>query len=65
LNKYDCVETVTPSNPIDLSEKIVQLLKNPNKLQNMGKMGREAVVKNFDWKILGKRLAGIYGDILA
>jgi glycosyltransferase involved in cell wall biosynthesis len=64
LKRYNCVETVAPSDPVDLSNKIVCLLKDPSKLQDMGKRGRDAVVANFDWKILGKKLADIYDDVL-
>jgi glycosyltransferase involved in cell wall biosynthesis len=64
LRKYNCIETVPPGNATDLSNKIIELLRKPFALKDMGNNGRKIVVEHFDWKIIGKRLGKIYMDIL-
>jgi glycosyltransferase involved in cell wall biosynthesis len=63
LKKYNCVETVPPNNSVLLASKIEQLLNDTERLWAMGKAGREAVVQNFDWSVLGNKLKKIYFDI--
>ncbi|MEX2512906.1 MAG: glycosyltransferase family 4 protein [Cyclobacteriaceae bacterium] len=45
-------------------EKIQMLLDNPELRRKMGKAGREFVQKNFDSKVIGDRLIGVYQNIL-
>jgi glycosyltransferase involved in cell wall biosynthesis len=46
---------VKQKNSKELSEKILYLLKNKDKLDEIKSRAREHVIENFDWKIVGKK----------
>ncbi len=45
-------------------EKISWLIENPNKRIEMGRKGREYVVENFDYRVLGAKLLNIYNSLV-
>ena len=49
--------------PQDFADKVVSLLNNPSKRQEMGEAGRELVCRLYDWNIIGERLNAIYREI--
>ena len=49
-------ELVKSGDPDDLAEKIIGLLKSPDRLQSMGREGRELVIRKFTWKAVVTKL---------
>lgn len=56
--------TFEPGNEQDLRNKVVQLLKNPDKIVGMGKNARKFVEEKLNEKIHYKKLMRIYNSIL-
>ncbi len=49
---------------VDLAKK-VQLLLEDNKLRNkLGKNARDTVIKDYDWKVLAKKVYKVYSNLL-
>ncbi len=55
---------VDPHNERELSERIIELLDNPEKAEAMGRRGRRYVEKNLTWEKLAQKLRKIYESIL-
>ena len=55
---------VPPDNPVELSKTIRYLIKNPNKMVKMGKLGRENIIERFDIGKISKNLIGVYESII-
>lgn len=49
-------ELVKNGDPDDLAEKIVELLKNPDRLQLMGRAARDLVMRKFTWNAVVTKL---------
>lgn len=47
-----------------LANKLLMLARNPDIAVEMGKKGREKVLKNNDWGVIGKRLENLYKEII-
>jgi glycosyltransferase involved in cell wall biosynthesis len=56
---------VTTLSPMDIAAAIGRLLRNPIRANAMGSRGRTAVADELSSSIHGKRLAGLYHDIIA
>ncbi len=54
----------TPNNAKTLADKLAETLADRDKLMEMSKNGREAIVKNFNTKASAKKLVEIYQEIL-
>ena len=39
-----------PNDPVDLAEKILELINNPSRRERMGKFGRDRVVNELAWR---------------
>ncbi len=48
----------------DLSEKILEVLNDENKRNNLGKSARQFVEDNYDWKIIIKKYFSIYQELI-
>ena len=55
---------VDPSNEKELADKIIEVLDDPQKAENMGAKGRQYVEKNLTWGKLASKLKKIYEDLL-
>ncbi|MGB2697682.1 MAG: glycosyltransferase [Candidatus Zixiibacteriota bacterium] len=55
---------VPPRNPSAIAESIIHLIENPDLSLELGKSGREFVMKNYDWKENAKRMENLYEDLL-
>ncbi len=49
-----------PTDPSDLAEKINTLIDDPSLREKMGKRGRQRVLENFTWDVVGKQFREIY-----
>jgi len=54
---------VEVNNPIDLAEKILFLIKNPDIARKLGDNGRKLVEEKYDWDIIANKFAKIYGRL--
>ncbi len=48
----------------ELANKLLVLAKNPDIAVEMGKRGREKVLKNNDWAVIGRKLEELYREII-
>ena len=55
---------VDPVDSAAIAEAICSLLSDPEKARRMGLRGRERVLREFDWNVIGTRLRGILEQIL-
>jgi glycosyltransferase involved in cell wall biosynthesis len=53
-----------PTDPRDLAEKINTLIDDPTLRRDMGKRGRQRVLANFTWEVVGKQFRDIYLRLL-
>ena len=56
IEKEDIVLFCRPENPIDIAEKIVYLLKNDEKAQEIGRRGRQYVLEHKTWRKIAKQI---------
>ena len=47
---------VNPTDEKDIANKIIYLLKNPDKALDMGKYGRQRAIKEFSWDYIARRI---------
>jgi glycosyltransferase involved in cell wall biosynthesis len=60
----NCGLIVDPKDPKEISSAIEKLLSNDNLAEEMGKNGKKAVFKKYNWGIEEKKLLDIYREIL-
>lgn len=60
VNENQCGVCVDPYNEEEIAIKTLELLKDDDKAEKMGKNGREAVIKYFNWENEEKKLIEIY-----
>ncbi len=63
IEKNKCGICVNPQEPSEISDAINYLLNNDNLAEKMGKNGRIAVEKRFNWQIEKKKLLGAYHEL--
>ncbi len=65
---YDIGEVVVSGDPMEWVPVILSLLNDPERMQSYGENGRQAVVEQFNWKIISrkisKQLSGVQNDSL-
>jgi len=62
IDKHTCGILVDPLNPREISEAINWIISHPEKAAQMGKNGREAVEKRFNWENERRKLLNLYED---
>jgi glycosyltransferase involved in cell wall biosynthesis len=55
---------IIADNPDEFARRSVDLLKNPEETERIGKKARELVIEKYDWKIIGKRYSAIYEELV-
>ncbi len=55
---------VRPRDPLQLASAILEVLDDPKTARVMGKHGRRRVERNYDWKIVSRKIVGVYQDAL-
>ncbi len=51
--------------PVDISEKVITLLKNKRLRQKLGKKGQMKVVQNFTWDIIAEKTHVLYQNLIS
>jgi len=54
---------VTQNNTDELSQRVMHLLNDPGKRKNLGRSGREFVLKRYDWSIISKKYSELLQSI--
>ncbi len=58
-----CGICVAPEKPEQLADAIEYLMANPEKAQEMGRRGREAVIAHYSWKTEEAKLLAVYKEL--
>ncbi len=58
-HKTGC-DIIIADSPSDFANHIIQIWKNPDIANNIGRNARRLVLEKYDWKLLGKRLHNFY-----
>jgi glycosyltransferase involved in cell wall biosynthesis len=59
-----CALFVNPYTPNDIADKIRYLLDNPEETKKLGAIGKELVIREYNWRTEGKKLTCLYTKIL-
>jgi glycosyltransferase involved in cell wall biosynthesis len=59
-----CGLLVDPLKPSEIAKAIEYLLTHPAEAEQMGRRGREAVEKSFNWECEERKLLQFYGGLL-
>jgi glycosyltransferase involved in cell wall biosynthesis len=60
-----CGLLVNPLKPEEIADAVIYLFKSPEEAEAMGKRGRKAVEKSYNWSMEEKKLLGLYEDFLS
>lgn len=55
---------IIADNPDEFARRSVELLKNPEKAERIGKKARELIIEKYDWEKIGKRYNKIYEELV-
>lgn len=64
IEKEGCGLTVDPTNPVEIASRIMYLVENPKLRQEMGRRGKEAVNRRYNWEAEFKKMLALYDRIL-
>ena len=64
IDTADCGICVDPLNPADIANAIDFLISNPIEAQRMGKNGRNAVIREYNWSVEEAKLIALYEGLL-
>lgn len=64
IHKYNCGIMVDPHNPEEIAKACCYLLDNQDTAAEMGKNGREAVIKYFNWEQEEQKLVAFYSNMV-
>ncbi|MFD1707478.1 glycosyltransferase family 4 protein [Siminovitchia sediminis] len=64
IEKYECGICVDPLNPKELGNAIQWIKDNPQMAEEMGKNGRRAIERKYNWEIESQELVKIYKKLL-
>lgn len=60
IEKHDCALFVDPSSPDEIAKAISWILTHPERAEEMGRNGRRAVEKEFNWQTEAEQLIAFY-----
>ncbi|WP_343522468.1 glycosyltransferase family 4 protein [Pedobacter sp.] len=63
VSKYNAGFCISPGNHVELVEKIVYLLNNPELKVSLGEHGRKYAEENFDLEIIGRKFINVFEAI--
>jgi glycosyltransferase involved in cell wall biosynthesis len=64
LDGVDCALFVDPTDPRDIARAIDWVVEHPEEAEDMGRRGRKAIEERFNWEAEGKKLVGLYEELL-
>jgi len=64
IDKYQCGICVNPDSDEEIAAAITKLINSPELVSSMGKNGKEAVKKEFNWETQEKTLFEMYDKVL-
>lgn len=64
VERYDCGFCVSPYDSAEVCDKLMYLIKNPEKAKAMGERGRQAVEQYYNWTSEATKLLTFYEHIL-
>jgi hypothetical protein len=64
VEEASCGLLVEPGDIEQMAKAMAHILNHPTEAQEMGRRGREAVVERYSWEREGKKLIGLYQDLL-
>ena len=59
-----CGRIVEPGKPNQLSKAILDLLKDPERMKELGEKGRERVEKIYSWDVVGEKILRVYKELV-
>ena len=63
-DELGCGLAVDPLDPGSIAAAIEHLLRNPDEAEEMGRRGRAAVERRFNWKAEVDRLLALYRELM-
>nr|PIF03361.1 MAG: hypothetical protein CSA86_05815 [Arcobacter sp.] len=60
VEENNCGICVSPLEPKEIADAIEYIVSNPQKAEQMGKNGKQAVIKKYNWAIEEKKLFDVY-----
>jgi glycosyltransferase involved in cell wall biosynthesis len=55
---------IEPGNSLQLSQRLLEILQNPELAKKMGKQGRNLTEKNLNWQLITKQVVDLYQNLL-
>jgi len=65
VSSCSCGILVNPLDPTAIGRAIAWLLRNPDDAAAMGERGRDAALRNYQWRTEATKLAALYADVCA
>lgn len=65
VSKYQCGVAVDPLNKEQVAVAIQSVFSDPDKAHQMGKNGRNAVLKHYNWSVEEKKLCNLYRKLVS
>ena len=65
VKKEQCGILVDPTKPIEISKAIEWMLNNPEEIEEMGKRGKQAVLRKYNWETEEQKLVNFYEQIFS
>ena len=60
----DCGVVVDPLDPAEIAKAVSFFISNPDEAERMGRMGRDAVLKKYNWEVEKAKLLKFYEEIV-
>lgn len=55
---------ITPGDPFDLADTVIDMISDPQQLQSMGAFGREHIVANFDATLINQNFEKLVSEVI-
>lgn len=63
IEQNKCGICVDCQNPTEVKDAIIVLLNNPEESERMGRRGRNAIEKTYNWNTEGEKIISLYNEI--
>lgn len=64
IEKVGCGRLVDPADPHEIARVIQDLIAEPQVIELMGRNGKKAIAKKYNWRVESQKLFQLYGKIL-